>query len=298
MNKSKLNCEKAKRIDLILYLKKLNIEVAKTTSKEVWFFSPFKDEKTASFKVNIIKNIWMDFSEGVGGTIIDFIMKYNNCSISEALQILSNNVFSIHQQPKKIKHETSPTYSIKKVTELTNYNLLDYLKSRKINLDYAKKFCCQVHYSFESKKEIYAIGFMNDKGGFEIRNKYTKICLGKKAITTIKNQSKTVCVFESWSDFLSYLTLKNEIPNEDFIILNSTSLMKTIYKKIENYNLIKTFLDNDDTGKKATKLLIDNTKKQVVDNSIHYKNFNDLNDYLINRNQKIRSVNEHDNLCE
>ena len=41
-------------------------------------FSPFKDEKTPSFVVSPVKNIFKDFSTGIGGNAISFYMKINN----------------------------------------------------------------------------------------------------------------------------------------------------------------------------------------------------------------------------
>lgn len=281
-----MNCKTAKLINLVSYLIKQGFRTGKTNTKEVWFYSPFrKNERTPSFKVDITKNAWYDFSEGVGGTIIDFITKYNNCSIKEALVILSEGTFSFHQQKEQLIIEQKPTYSIKKVTELTNQKLLSYLSSRRINLKFAKRFCCQVHFSFKDGKELYSIGFMNNYGGFEV-NFPRKFCLGKKEITTINNNSDVVSIFESWSDFLSYLTLKKEIPKENFIILNSTSLVKKTIELLDEYSTIKLFFDNDEAGNKATNFIVENANGKIIDNRIHYKNFDDLNDYLIAINTK------------
>ena len=284
-----MNCKTAKLIDLVSYLKKQGFRIGKTNTKEVWFYSPFRDnERTPSFKINISKNVFFCHSSGIGGTIIDFIMKYNNCSINEALVILSKDTFSIHQQTKQIKNEPTPTYSIKKVTELTNQMLLDYLSSRKINLTFAKRFCFQVHYSFSGGKDLFGIGFMNDIGGLEIRNKFFKGCLGKKEITTINNNSDVVSLFESFSDYLSYLSIKKEMPKENFIILNSTSLVKKTIELLDEYSTIKLFFDNDEAGNKATNFIVENASGKIIDNRIHYKTFDDLNDYLIaiNTNDK------------
>ncbi|CAM1361378.1 conserved protein of unknown function [Tenacibaculum soleae] len=278
----KINCSKAKKIDLVSYLKKQGSTPVKNTQNSVWFYSPFRSEKTPSFKVDITKNIWYDFGEGIGGTVIDFVMKVNNCSIKSALEILSANNFSFHQQPQK-KQSPANTYSIKKITELTNPLLLNYLSTRKINIEYAKRFLFQVHYSFGAKKEYFGVGFMNNSGGLEIRNKYFKGCLGKKAITTINNNSDTVSLFESWSDFLSYLTLKKQVPNENFIILNSTALIKKVSELIDTYPKIKCFFDNDEAGNKALIHLQKNTNKEIIDCSLYYKNYNDLNEYLIGK---------------
>lgn len=278
-----MNCKKAKQIDLVSYLKKQGFRTGKTITKDVWFYSPFKEEKTPSFKVNTTKNVFFDHSSGIGGTIIDFVTNYNNCSIREALVILSEGTFSIHQQKEHIKSEQTPTYSIKKVTELTNQILIDYLSSRKINLTFAKRFCFQVHYSFSGGKDLFGIGFMNDVGGFEIRNKFFKGCLGKKEITTINNNSDVVSLFESFSDYLSYLSIKKEIPKENFIILNTTSLVKKTIELLDEYSTIKLFFDNDEAGNKSTNIIVENASGKIIDNRIHYKNYNDLNEFLMNQ---------------
>lgn len=276
-----MNCQEAKNIDLIQYLKKLGIEPQKTKRENQWFLSPFRAEKTASFKVNTNKNIWYDFGEGCGGTIIDFLQKLHNCSIVEALKKLENGSFSFHQQPQK-KDQTK-NYNILQVKNINNKHLIVYLKQRKLNLDFVKQFCCEVYFSFDSKKTYYAIGFKNDLSGFELRNHFFKGCVGKKSITTIKRDFCTVSIFESWSDFLSYITLKKEIPNEDYIILNSTALIKNALELLPNYDEIKPFFDNDKAGDKAFQIIQENTKKEIFDYRMYYKNHNDLNDYLINR---------------
>lgn len=50
--------------------------------------SPFKDEKTPSFSVNPEKGFWYDFSAGVGGNLIDFVMQTNNVPVRDAINIL------------------------------------------------------------------------------------------------------------------------------------------------------------------------------------------------------------------
>lgn len=278
-----MNCKTANNINLVDLLLKLGSTPKKNNSNNTWFLSPFRAEKTPSFKVNTNKNLWYDFGEGKGGTVIDFVMMYYNCSINEALKSLEKNDFSFHQHKNLQEAEVKPKYSIKKVGELTNSFLIEYLKSRKINIEHAKRYLFQVHYSFDSEKEYYGIGFMNDFGGLEIRNKFFKGCLGKKSITTINNNSDVISLFESWSDFLSYLTLKKETPNENFIILNSTALIQKVPELIKDYSKIKCFFDNDEAGNKALKHLKEKVSKELIDCRIHYKNHNDLNDYLISK---------------
>ena len=50
--------------------------------------SPFKDEKTPSFSVNPEKGFWYDFSTGIGGNLIDFVMQMNSVPVRGAVNIL------------------------------------------------------------------------------------------------------------------------------------------------------------------------------------------------------------------
>ena len=49
---------------------------------------------------------------------------------------------------------------IVKVVELSQPNLLQYLVSRRINLDVARKYCKEVYYTFKGQYQFYAIAFM------------------------------------------------------------------------------------------------------------------------------------------
>jgi DNA primase len=54
--------------------------------------SPFRpNERTPSFKIDPVKNLWFDFGSGEGGTIIDFVQKlYTLENVSEALTKISD----------------------------------------------------------------------------------------------------------------------------------------------------------------------------------------------------------------
>ncbi len=52
--------------------------------------SPFTDEKTPSFMVSPVKQIWKDFSTGKGGNSISFLMEHEHYSYPEALRWLAN----------------------------------------------------------------------------------------------------------------------------------------------------------------------------------------------------------------
>jgi CHC2 zinc finger len=54
--------------------------------------SPFRPaEKTPSFKIDPVKNLWFDFGSGEGGTIIDFVQKlYKLGNVSQTLATISD----------------------------------------------------------------------------------------------------------------------------------------------------------------------------------------------------------------
>jgi hypothetical protein len=85
----KLNCEQAKRLDLVEYLAFLGHQPQKVTNGDYWYLSPLRDERTASFKVNRNRGIRFDHGIGKGGDLIDFGTLYHNCSVSELLERLS-----------------------------------------------------------------------------------------------------------------------------------------------------------------------------------------------------------------
>ena len=60
-------------------------------------------------------------------------------------------------------------------------------------------------------------------------------------------------------------------------------MVKKAVELAREYAEIKVFFDNDVAGNKATSFLLDNIKDKVIDYRSHYKNYNDLNEYLLAR---------------
>ena len=51
--------------------------------------SPFNSEKTPSFMVSPVKQIWKDFSSGKGGNVIAFLMELEHFTYPEAIKHLA-----------------------------------------------------------------------------------------------------------------------------------------------------------------------------------------------------------------
>lgn len=66
----------------------------------------------------------------------------------------------------------------------------------------------------------------------------------------------------------------------DYIVLNSISNIKTALPYLQKYNVIHCYLDNDAAGAATMKKIKDEYSDKVIDESIRYRNFKDLNDVI------------------
>jgi len=119
--------------------------------------SPFKDEKTPSFTVSPVKNIFKDFSTQIGGNVISFYMKINDIGFVQAVEELSqkyniplkkNGKSQIVSQKISEKQAENKEYfeimneaqtffenNVEKYEEA-----LEYMKNRDFSLEDMKKF--------------------------------------------------------------------------------------------------------------------------------------------------------------
>ncbi|HRV55324.1 MAG TPA: CHC2 zinc finger domain-containing protein, partial [Mangrovimonas sp.] len=51
--------------------------------------SPFTDERSPSFMVSPVKQIWKDFSSGKGGNVVAFLMEHEHFTYPEAIRYLA-----------------------------------------------------------------------------------------------------------------------------------------------------------------------------------------------------------------
>ena len=280
-----MNCSQFNTIPMEEVLQKLGHHPIKQNEKEAWFLNPFAKENHASFKLNKRLNVWYLFSEGIGGNNINFMKKFLNTSISEVLQWAENQNFSSFHNQKILNRNFenfAKTYEITEVKEIQHPALLEYLKRRKVENQI--EFLKEVHYQMNDKN-YFGIGFKNDSDGFDIRNAYSKICLGKKDMTTIENDSSSIRIFEGFIDFLSFKNVENYLEKEpaDYLILNSVSMINKIQNSIHNYKNIELYFDNDEAGNRAVEML-KSENENAEDCRILYSDFKDLNDWLIHEN--------------
>ena len=278
-----MNSNQARQISIEKVLQKLNYLPSKTIGNDYWYLSPFRTEVTPSFKVNLKLNRWFDHGEQIGGNIIDFLVHKFGFSISEALEYLKpfECDFSFQKQildyPNPEKRQNN---FINKTIPIQHIALVQYLESRQIKNYKEVKQLREIHYTINDK-DYFGIGFQNNSEGWEIRSKYAKICLGKKDITVITNESKTLRIYEGFFDYLSFVQVQENLRMEesDYLILNSVALLLKNVQVLMNYTSIELYLDNDDAGNNYTEL-IRKQFEQAVDCRKLYREYEDVNDWL------------------
>src|SRR5688572_18937854 len=106
MDTIKFSWEAVKQQGMVEYLKRLGYAPIKTHGNNYWYLSPFRSEKEASFKIDVKQNCWYDFGEGIGGNLIDFLLKFYNCSVKELYhRINSEKICSCPQQSTTINYD-------------------------------------------------------------------------------------------------------------------------------------------------------------------------------------------------
>ncbi|MDP1762530.1 MAG: toprim domain-containing protein [Sediminibacterium sp.] len=289
-----MNCKEFNQLDIVDYLLLLGHTPAKIHGNDYWYFSPFRDEQTPSFKVNRKFNVWYDHGLQKGGKLVDFGTRLYGCTITELLnRSAQQNSFSFHQQiPVDQADSFSGAVEKEKIVVVDArhpINLLplqDYLQYRRIPLEIANRFCKEVDFNLYDRKYT-VIEFQNSAGGYELRSANFKGSSSPKEVTLFgKDLTKEILVFEGFIDFLSYkaihqprlILLPKQQPN--FLILNSIGFLKKMKPILENYPSIHLYLDRDKKGLELTKEVLSISRK-YRDESLAYKNHKDLNEYLM-----------------
>lgn len=110
--------------------------------------SPFTDERTPSFMVSPVKQIWKDFSSGKGGNVVAFLMEHEHFTYPEAIKYLA----------KKYQIEIEETQQTDADKELANERESMYLVS-----EYAQQYFQDVLWEEEKGKAI-GLTYFKERG--------------------------------------------------------------------------------------------------------------------------------------
>ncbi len=110
--------------------------------------SPFTDERTPSFMVSPVKQIWKDFSSGKGGNVVAFLMEHEHFTYPEAIKYLA----------KKYNIEIEETEQTSEEKEQANERESMYLVS-----EYAQKYFTKTLWDTEPGKAI-GLSYFKERG--------------------------------------------------------------------------------------------------------------------------------------
>ncbi|UOB18505.1 DNA primase [Abyssalbus ytuae] len=110
--------------------------------------SPFTDERTPSFMVSPVKQIWKDFSSGKGGNVVAFLMEHEHFTYPEAIKYLA----------KKYNIEIEETEQTNEEKEKANERESLYLVS-----EYAQQYFQETLWDSEQGKAI-GLSYFKERG--------------------------------------------------------------------------------------------------------------------------------------
>ena len=108
--------------------------------------SPFSEERSPSFMVSPVKQIWKDFSSGKGGTVVSFLMEHEHFTYPEAIKYLAKKYnIEIEEtvQSQEQKEEAGERESMFLVSEFANTYFQNIIhntdQGKSIGLSYFKE---------------------------------------------------------------------------------------------------------------------------------------------------------------
>ena len=158
--------------------------------------SPFSDERTPSFMVSPVKQIWKDFSSGKGGNAVAFLMEHEHFSYPEAIKYLAKK-YQIEieetEQTSQEKEKANERESMYLVSEYAQQYFIDILhnhpEGKAIGLTYFK----ERGFSPETIKQ-FKLGFSLDQWEAFTQSAlaagYNLSFLEKTGLTIVKEQKQ------------------------------------------------------------------------------------------------------------
>src|SRR5690554_3865358 len=253
--------------------------------KEHFFAHPH--QRTGSIAVRDSKNKWYDHSQGVGGDIIYAIRHFEQKSFAEAVNTIDKATHN-YKPPMvpKIASKTMALGVLHESEQIRHPALIKYIHSRGLEPQHLSDIAKEIHWAKGGRK-FFGIGFPNDNGSYSIRSGIFKFNIGPNNVSTfqIGNRPAEIKIFEGGFDLASYRKID---PSASFhaIVLNglanlTNQYMEDIRNRASKLDFpVELYLDNDRAGDTKTA-----QAKQVIkmseDKRGLYRNFQDLNDYLV-----------------
>ena len=277
-----MNIQTLKKVPIVDVLAQLGHypTAYKKANTDLWYLSPFRHEKTASFHTNIPKNVWYDYGLGVGGDIIDLLLSLlpDLGGISGVLDWM-DDFTGISSFSMAVSQEANVMLAdveiVRELPVIKHPALLDYLASRHIKVSRLEACAVELHYK-RGHRAYFSLAHKNELGGYECRSRDFRACIGRKCPNwIIKSEDAVLSVFEGWSDYYAFIHLfMSRAIKGTVLILNSVSLLNSVLHLFQGYDTVYCFLDNDAAGSAATEKAAQ--YGNIVDCRYRYEGYKDI----------------------
>ena len=306
---SKEDIKRAKEIDLLSYLRKVNPNELVYDGRNTY------STKTHD-SLKISNGMWYWFSRGIGGkTALEYLIQVEKFKFTDAVAHLIGKKIEIKKQPLTEKNKIEKLKLPQKNSN--NNKIIYYLRRRGISANIIDECISrELIYQDYPYNNVIFVGYddKNNPRYAGIRGTNDKRFMGEsygsdkeysfKLLSNIKKND--VHLFESAIDLLSFATLK-ELKNEKWYEENLLSLagiykpskeiseskipstLTNFLKKNSNIDTIFLHFDNDNAGRLATKTIqyfLSDSYKIIDEPPIIGKDFNDFLCYFIEKNKK------------
>ena len=258
--------------------------------------SPFSNEKTPSFVVSPVKQIWKDFSSGKGGNSVAFLMEHEHFTYPEAIKYLARK-YNIEIEESQLNNEDKERASEKESLFIVSEFAKDFLKKnlkesqegRSIGLSYFN----ERGFSLETINK-FDLGFSNKEINFFSKNAlkkgYDKIFLEKTGLS-IFNENQIIDRFRGRIIFpihsmsgrvlgFGARILNNEIKaakylnSPESIIYNKSKVLYGIYfakqeiAKLDNCYIVEGYTDVIQLYQKGIKNVVSSSGTSLTNDQI------------------------------
>lgn len=265
------------------------------------YASPLGEERQSKLVVNPSTNTWFDPLTGQTGNTIQLVCLYlQSQSVThttmDGLRWLKNMIgkqgASVDLPADMPDYKSmDKSYAIKDVSYLSDPALIRYLELRRGIPFHMARFKLKqlLLRNKQTGRNFVAIGFMNEDGGYAIRNPKVKGHVGTRAISFIRGKIPKpdgVHIFKDIYDYLSAIIYRNgKLFDEDSIILNSMDCLHDMTGYIRNYGYtyLRAWFGNDEQSKPFTAWLESFCKTEKLrfeTANDTYCGYKDLNDKL------------------
>ena len=169
----------------------------KKTGSNYKALSPFSNEKTPSFVVSPVKQIWKDFSSGKGGNSVAFLMEHEHFTYPEAIKYLARK-YNIEIEETQLSNEDRENASERESLYIVSEFAKDFFKKTLINSNEGKtiglSYFKERGFSIETISD-FDLGFSPNEINYFSKNAlkkgYDKIYLEKTGLSIFQN-NKTI----------------------------------------------------------------------------------------------------------